>query len=183
MIAAATHLRLGILLAAAVLSSASSTFAAPATPLTTAKARAIVAPLYEALNEPTKKDVPALLARATNPDYRSCSTNTACLNRDQLAVQFKAFGTLIPNLHWTIRDVWVSGDRIVVRGEATGTPAHDFFGVAPTGRSFRTMSIDTFTVRNGKLSSAYHIENWAAAMAQVRGDEDAGRTASEPSQR
>ena len=35
-----------------------------APPLTVEQARAIVAPLYEALNEPAKKDVPALLAEA-----------------------------------------------------------------------------------------------------------------------
>jgi hypothetical protein len=51
-----------------------------ATSLTVEQARAIVAPLYEALNEPTKKDVPALLANATNPDYQSCSTNSDCLS-------------------------------------------------------------------------------------------------------
>jgi predicted ester cyclase len=153
--------------AAAVLVSAGSAAAAPA--MTTAQAHAIVAPLYEALNEPMKKDVAGLLAKAANPDYRSCSTETDCLGRDALAVQFKAFGAMIPNLHWKIKDLWVSDDRIVVRGEATGTPAHDFFGVAPTGRSFKTISIDTFTVKNGKLSSAYHIENWVAAIAQVKG--------------
>jgi hypothetical protein len=38
-----------------------------ATSLTVEQARAIVAPLYEALNEPTKKDVPALLAKAADP--------------------------------------------------------------------------------------------------------------------
>ena len=53
--------------------------------LTVEQARAIVAPLYEALNEPTNKDVPALLAKAANPDYQSCSTNSDCLSRDQLA--------------------------------------------------------------------------------------------------
>jgi predicted ester cyclase len=169
MIGLATR-RLSAALVAAALLPASPAAAAPAAPLTTAQARAIVAPLYEALNEPTKKDVPALLAQATKPDYRSCSTETECLNRDQLAVQFTAFGTMIPDLHWTIKEVWVSGDRIVVRGEATGTPIRDFFGVAPTGRSFRTMSIDTFTVHDGKLSSAHHIENWVAAIAQVKGD-------------
>ena len=35
--------------------------------LTVEQARAIVAPLYEALNEPTKKDVPALLAESSQP--------------------------------------------------------------------------------------------------------------------
>ena len=71
-----------------------------ATSLTVEQARAIVAPLYEALNEPTKKDVPALLANATNPDYQSCSTNSDCLSRDQLAGVFTDLGKIIPDLHW-----------------------------------------------------------------------------------
>lgn len=132
------------------------------------QARSIVAPLYDALNEPSKKDVAALLGKATNPDYRSCSTSQDCLNRDQLAGQFKIFGTIIPDLHWQVIDIWTSGNRIVVRGEATGTPTAPLFGVAPTGRSFRTISIDMFTVAHGKLSTAYHVENWAAAMQQIK---------------
>src|ERR1700681_1554480 len=95
--------------------------------LTKEKARAIVEPLYEALNEPMKKDVPALLAQATNPDYRSCSTLRDCLDRDAVAAQFKAFGKIVPDLHWEIKDLWVAGDRIVVLGEATGTPTETFF--------------------------------------------------------
>ena len=142
---------------------------APTHSLTKEKARAIVAPLYEALNEPQKKDVSALLAEATNPDYRSCSTLTDCLDRDGLAEVFKAMGKMVPNLRWTIQDVWVTEDGIVVLGEASGTPAENFFGVEPTGRSFKTISLDMFTVKNGKLSSAYHVENWAGAMAQVKG--------------
>ena len=139
-----------------------------ATSLTVEQARAIVAPLYEALNEPTKKDVPALLANATNPDYQSCSTNSDCLGRDQLAGVFTALGKIIPDLHWTIKDIWTSGNRIVVRGEATGTPTGELFGVKPTGKSFKTISIDMFTVRDGKLATAYHVENWMAATEQIK---------------
>jgi len=136
--------------------------------LTVEQARGIVAPLYEALNEPTEKDVPALLANATNPDYRSCSTNSDCLSRDQLAEVFTALGKIIPDLNWTIKDIWTSGNRIVVRGEATGTPTGELFGVKPTGKSFKTISIDMFTVRDGKLATAYHVENWLAAMEQIK---------------
>lgn len=136
--------------------------------LTVEQARAIVAPLYEALNEPTNKDVPALLAKAANPDYQSCSTNSDCLSRDQLAGVFTSLGKLIPDLHWTIKDIWTSGNRIVVRGEATGTPTGELFGVKPTGKSFKTISIDMFTVRNDKLATAYHVENWIAAMEQIK---------------
>jgi predicted ester cyclase len=136
--------------------------------LTVEQARQIVAPLYEALNEPTKKDVPALLAEAANPDYRSCSTNADCLTRDQLAGVFTAFGKIIPDLHWIIKDLWTSGNRIVVRGEATGTPTGELFGIKPTGKSFKTISIDMFTVRDRKLATAYHVENWTAAMEQIK---------------
>ncbi len=152
-------------LVAIVASGTAPAYAQPS--LTPEQARAIVAPLYDALNEPSKKDVPELLAKATNPDYRSCSTNEDCLNRDQLAGQFAAFGTIVPDLHWTILEIWTSGERIVVRGEATGTPTSPLFGVKPTGKGFRTISIDMFTVKDGKLATAYHVENWAAAMQQM----------------
>ena len=137
-------------------------------PLTPDQARTIVAPLYDALNQPAKKDVVALLAQATNPDYQSYSTNEDWLNRNQLADVFKMIGAAVPDLRWSIKDILVSGDQIVVRGEASGTPERELFGAKPTGKSFRTMSIDVFTVRGAKLSSAYHVENWLGALEQLR---------------
>ena len=77
-------------------------------------------------------------------------------------------GKIIPDLHWTIKDIWTSGNRIVVRGEATGTPTGELYGVKPTGKSFKTISIDMFTVRDGKLATAYHVENWMDAMEQIK---------------
>jgi predicted SnoaL-like aldol condensation-catalyzing enzyme len=141
--------------------------AAAAPPLTVDEARTIVAPLYEALNEPSKKNVADLLAKATDPDYRSYSTNEDWLTRDQLADVFKTLGSIIPDLRWTIRDIRAFGDQIVVRGEATGTPKRELFGAKPTGKSFKTMALDLFTVKNGKLTSAYHVENWMTALQQI----------------
>jgi hypothetical protein len=37
----------------------------------------------------------------------------------------------------------------------------------PTGKGFKTMAIDIFTVKNGKLASCYHIENWMTALKQI----------------
>ena len=127
----------------------------------------IVAPLYDALNQPGKKDVAALLAEAAHPDYRSYSTNEDWLTRDQLAEVFKTLGSAVPDLRWTIKDVQAIGEQIVVRGEMTGTPTGELFGVKPTGRSFKSMSIDVFTVKNNKLASAYHVENWVGALQQI----------------
>ena len=113
------------------------------------------------------KNVADLLAKATDPDYRSYSTNEDWLTRDQLADVFKTLGSIIPDLRWTIRDIRAFGDQIVVRGEATGTPKRELFGAKPTGKSFKTMALDLFTVKNGKLTSAYHVENWMTALQQI----------------
>jgi predicted SnoaL-like aldol condensation-catalyzing enzyme/predicted ester cyclase len=135
-------------------------------PLTIDQARVIVAPLYDALNQPSQKDLAALLAKACNPDYRSYHTNEEWLTRDQLVEVFKMIGSAVPDLRWTIEDIQTFGDQIVVRGKATGTPKEEFCGAKPTGKSFNTMAIDIFTVKNGKLSSAYHVENWMTAVQQ-----------------
>jgi predicted SnoaL-like aldol condensation-catalyzing enzyme/predicted ester cyclase len=140
---------------------------APASFLTIDEARRITAPLYDALNEPAKKDVPALLAQAANDDYKSFSTNESFLMRDQLAEVFQGIGAVVPDLRWTVMDIKTIGDQIIVRGRATGTPIGEFFGQKPTGKSFDTMAIDVFTVRDGKLASAYHIENWVEALQQL----------------
>lgn len=141
---------------------------AAAAPLTIVQARTIVEPLYDALNQPSKKDVAALLAKACNPDYKSYGTNEDWLTRDQLAEVFKMIGSAVPDLRWTIEDIRTFGDQIVVRGEARGTPTGELFGAKPTGKSFKTMALDLFTVKNGKLASAYHVENWMTALEQIR---------------
>ena len=124
-------------------------------------------PLYDALNQPAKKDVAALLAQAAHPDYRSYHTNEDSVSRDELADIFNLIGASVPDLRWTIEDIQTFGDQIVVRGKATGTPTGEFWGAKPTGKSFNTMAIDIFTVKNGKLASAYHVENWVGALQQM----------------
>jgi predicted ester cyclase len=66
------------------------------------------------------------------------------------------------------KEVLVAGNRVVVRGEVSGTPAGDLFGVDHTGKSFRIMAIDIQTVQDGKISRTYHLENWISAAGQLR---------------
>ena len=139
--------------------------------LTVERARTIVAPLYDALNQPHKKDVHALLAQACHADYKSYSTNDEWLSRDALAEVFTRIGASVPDLAWSVKDIMVSGDRVIVRGEATGIPVDEFFGARPTGRRFTTLALDVFTVRGDKLASAYHVENWVGAIQQIQREE------------
>jgi hypothetical protein len=50
-----------------------------------------------------------------------------------------------------------------VRGDVTGTLAGDLFGVPHTG-----MAIDIQTIKEGKISKTYHMENWLSALGQLR---------------
>jgi predicted ester cyclase len=75
----------------------------------------------------------------------------------------------IPDLQWRISEVLLAGERVVVRGEGSGTPVGDFFGVQHTGNAFRIMSIDIHTIRDGRIQSTFHLEDWAGALRQLTG--------------
>ena len=76
--------------------------------------------------------MPALLAEACNDDYRSYHTNEDYLTREQLGDVFTGMGQIVPDLAWRVVDIHVVDDLMIVRGEATGTPVAEFWGVAPT---------------------------------------------------
>jgi predicted ester cyclase len=135
--------------------------------LTVEQARQQVAPFYEMLNQPATKDLRALAERALSPEWKSYSSETDFKGRDGFVSQVGGFGKLIPDLKWDIKDVLVDGNRIIVRSEASGTPVGPFFGVPPTGKSFRIMTIDIHTIKDGKAITAHHVEDWAGALRQL----------------
>ncbi|MEO7330913.1 MAG: ester cyclase [Minicystis sp.] len=130
-------------------------------------ARSIVAPFYDALNRPAEKDVAALVEGAAIADWRSFSGEGVSKSREEFIQQVKGFGKLIPYLAWNIKEVIADGDKVVVRSEASGTPAGELFGVPHGGKSFRIMTIDIHTVRDGKLATAHHVEDWAGVVRQL----------------
>lgn len=128
------------------------------------QARRIVAPFYDMLNKPATKDLDALAAANVLPQWRSYSSETVSKGREEFLAQVAGFGKLIPDLGWEIRELFVDGNRVIVRSEASGTPVGPFFGAPASGKSFRIMTIDIHTVQDGKLLAAHHIEDWAGAI-------------------
>ena len=150
--------------------AATSTIATAQPAMTEAQARAAIAPLYTTFTQPVREDVRTLLERGTTDDWQSCSgeSPTECRGRDVSAKVFEGFGKAIPNMTHEIKEVIVAGDKIIVRGELSGTPAGDFFGVPHTGKSFKIMALDIQTIKGGKIARTYHVEDWAAAINQLR---------------
>lgn len=136
--------------------------------VTEAQARDAVAPFYDALNAAPSKDPVALVLKATAPQWVSCSNNgSTCGPRDKVAGGIAGFHKAIPDLKWEIKELLVAGNRVIVRGEASGTPAGPFMGVAHGGKSFKVMSIDIHTIEGGQMTRSFHVEDWMGAVRQL----------------
>lgn len=135
--------------------------------LTLESARSIVSPFYAALN--AGSDATALLTQVTRPDWVSCGGNDDCRPRAQVIANIAGFPRLVPDLKWEIKELLVSGERVIVRGEASGTPSGTFMGAPHAGRAFRIMTLDIHTIEGGLISRSFHVEDWLGATRQLNG--------------
>ena len=110
-------------------------------------------------------DAKAILADdwASIGDYSGRSKDRATFVK-----QVAGFMKLMPDMTWKVEEILQSGNRVLVRGRARGTPTGPFFGVEPSGKTFEIMSIDLHTVEGDRIAKTYHVEDWAGAIAQLR---------------
>jgi len=134
------------------------------------QARDLIAPWYGLFNVATRGDVRAVQEAVLTEDYESCAGYLPgeCWGRETSIKVVSNFATTIPDMTFEIREVLVAGDRVVVRGEVTGTPSGDLFGVPHSGKSFRIMAVDIQTIRDGWIAKTYQMENWLSAIGQLR---------------
>src|SRR5712671_4897776 len=154
---------------ATVLLAAAS--AASGQEVTETQARAVIAPWYGLFNQPVAAEVvKAVHERLLSPDYQSCwgVLPGECWGREQSMKVVANFARSIPDMKFDIKEVLVSGNRVIVRGEVSGTPSGDLFGVPHSGKSFRILAIDIQTIRDGRMVQTYHLENWLSALGQLR---------------
>jgi hypothetical protein len=142
----------------------------PAAPLTETEARAIIATWYSQFTIAGRGDVRASHDEIVAQQYRSYTGDGPgeSWDRETSIKVITGFGTSIPDMKFEIKEVFVIGDRAIVRGEVSGTPAGELFGAPHTGKSFKVMTIDIQTIANGKMVKTYHLENWLAALQQLR---------------
>ena len=138
--------------------------------LTEAQVHAVIDPWYSQFTVATRGDVKAIWEKVVSPDYQSCSGYLPgdCLGRDAAIRLVGGLTTAIPDLKFQKKEILISGDRVTVLGEFDGTPAGDLFGVPHSGRSFRIMTLDVQTIKDGKIVRTVHMENWLGALNQLR---------------
>src|SRR5438105_12014832 len=144
--------------------------AASAQSLTEAQARAMITSWYSLFNQPAQRDMKTLQEQVLTADYESCwgYLPGECWGRDASIKVVGGFTKSIPDMKFDVKEVLVAGEHVIVRGEVTGTPAGELFGVPHSGKSFRIMAIDIQTIRDGKIARTYHLENWLSALGQLR---------------
>ena len=125
---------------------------------------------YEFLSNPGSEKHAEVFRNNVSADWKSIGDYSGkSKSADALIGQLGGFAKLIPDLNWQIEEMIQAGDRVIVRGKATGTPVGPLFGVDGKGNSFTIMSIDIHTIEDGKISNSYHVEDWAGALAQLKG--------------
>ena len=123
----------------------------------------------DVLSSTTAPDLTERMSRALAPEWESIGDYSGGKkNREQFGAQLQGFGKLIPDLTWKIEELFEAGDRIIVRGRASGTPTGDFMGVPASGKRFEVMSVDIHTLDVGKIVRTHHVEDWAGAIRQLR---------------
>lgn len=133
--------------------------------------KATVQAFYDFLSNPASEEHAAAFKSATTADWESIGDYSGKNKSiDAFVGQVSGFfAKLMPDLNWEVQEMIQAGDKVVVRSRATGTPNGPLFGVDGQGRSFDILTIDVHTLKDGKIISSYHLEDWAGALQQLSG--------------
>lgn len=123
----------------------------------------------QALTVNTQTRPTEVLSPLLADDFKSTSS-AGTKNAEQLMGQLEFFWKVVPDLTWEPQVISNDGDTYIVRSKASGTPNGDFMGMTTDGtKRFDIMTIDMHTMKDGKILSTHHVEDWATAMQQLKG--------------
>ena len=124
---------------------------------------------YDLLSNPGSAEHAEKFSANVSDDWQSIGNYSGKNKTKEMFLgQMKGFSKLIPDLKWDIQEKLRSGNQIVVRSRATGTPVGPLFGVDGQGKSFDILTIDIHTIENSKIVKSYHVEDWAGALQQLK---------------
>ena len=76
--------------------------------------------------------------------------------KDGVQQGVRLFASAFPDWHTTIEDLIAEGDKVVMRGVASGTHRGVFMGIPPTGKRVTVPGIHIMRIKDGKI-----VEHWA----------------------
>ncbi|WP_439575043.1 ester cyclase [Phreatobacter sp.] len=87
--------------------------------------------------------------------------------REGMKPLIDGFRAAFPDAAVTIHEIIGAGGRVAVRASISGTHLGEWFGVAPTGKSFEMPIHEFHHIVDGKLTHTWHLEDWLGWLFQV----------------
>lgn len=103
------------------------------------------------------------------PDYRWYfpSNTPEPLSRDEEMEFVKSLWNGLPNIAWTIDDIFAGDDRVFARLTARGNHEGEFMGIAATGNPFIVSIFLAFRLENGMLVESREEGDMLGLMQQL----------------
>lgn len=73
-----------------------------------------------------------------------------------------------PDLHYSIKDLVITEDRIVARTVMTGTLQGELWGMQPNGNKIEVDQINIEYIKNGKISEHWRLTDELGMMKQMQ---------------
>jgi steroid delta-isomerase-like uncharacterized protein len=89
-----------------------------------------------------------LVPELVSPDYVGSQGDRGAEGFRQVIAALRAG---VPDIHFTIEDMFASGDRVVARTTWTGTQTGTLRGIPPSGREVTNTGISIFQIRDGAI--------------------------------
>ncbi|MFB8352821.1 ester cyclase [Streptomyces niveus] len=75
----------------------------------------------------------------------------------------------VPDFTWRVKDLAIDGDRVAARLFNEGTPAKEWYGVAPTGATVEYAEYAFHKVRDGRFYEMNYLIDAQAVRQQLAG--------------
>lgn len=79
----------------------------------------------------------------------------------------KAIRKGFPDLHYSLKDIIVTRDRVIARVLMTGTQTDTLFGIPPTGKKIQVNQINIEKIENGKITEHWRVTDELSMMKQL----------------
>ena len=126
--------------------------------------RLAIETLYRAFTEGN----PELLDQAVAPDWQDIPlAPNQQPGREGMKPLVAGFKATFPDLKIVVHEIIGTPGRVGVRAEMTGTHTGEWFGIAPTGKTFRMALHEFHYIENGQLTHTWHLEDWFGWLNQI----------------
>lgn len=83
---------------------------------------------------------------------------------------FQRIFSVMPDIHMTVEDRIIAGDRVVARNTFAATHDHTVRGIPPTGKVFTFRTIDIWRVEDGRFAEHWDLTDTAEVLRKLSGE-------------